>query len=143
MSVNQSNLSPSSNTKKWTIALWVLQFLLAVLYTMSGVMNSFMPPDQLIAMGMSHAKILPLSLVRFIGLMEFLGAIGLILPAALRIFPKHTSYAALGLVLLQILAMIYHILENEFFMLPINFLLLSMAAFVYWGRTYKAAISSK
>jgi hypothetical protein len=143
MSVSKSNPIPSPNNRKWTIALWAFQVALAVLYTMSGVMNSFMPPDQLIAMGMSHAKILPISLVRFIGLMELLGAIGLILPAALRIFPKLTSYAALGLVLLQILAMIYHSIENELFMLPINLLLLSMAALVWWGRTYKTPIASK
>lgn len=140
MPVSQSNLSFSKSSRKWGVALWVLQCLLAGLYAFSGVMNTFMSTEELIAMGMSHANVLPIIVVRFIGLVELLGAFGLILPAALRVFPKLTSYTALGFVLLQIFAMIYHIIEKEFFVLPINATLLVLAGVIWWGRTNKAVI---
>ncbi|MBN3229322.1 DoxX family protein [Pectobacterium brasiliense] len=119
----------------WLISLWTLQILLAVLYGMSGVMNTFMSPEQLVAMNMSHAAVLSL------GWLRFLGVAGLILPTALRIKPALTPLAAQGVVALQICAIVYHLLHGEFFMLPANVILIALAAFVWWGRTKKAPVS--
>ena len=81
-------------------------------------------------------------MVRFIGISEFLGAIGLILPAATKIKPSLTPLAALGLLTIMILAMAFHLSRGEVQATPVNIVLGGLAAFVAWGRTKRAAISS-
>ena len=78
-------------------ALWIVQGLLAALFLFAGGMKLIMPIDKLTAD-------VPLSggLIRFIGVAEVLGAIGLILPSALRIAPGLTPLAACGLVVIMI-----------------------------------------
>jgi putative oxidoreductase len=75
----------------------------------------------------------PRWLVRFIGTSELLGALGLILPAAMRIKPALTGFAALGLLTIMVLAALFHVSRGEFGMLPINSVLGALAAFVAWG----------
>ncbi|MGV3575112.1 MAG: DoxX family protein [Devosia sp.] len=81
---------------KWNIGLWVAQAVLAAVYVMAGFMKLTQPIDALVASGMSYAGDYPEMLTRFIGTMEVLGAIGIILPAATRIAPFLTPLAALG-----------------------------------------------
>jgi putative oxidoreductase len=76
----------------------------------------------------------PALLVRFIGVSELLGAIGLVLPAALKIRPQLTTLAAAGLSLIMLLANLMHIYRGEFFVLPMTLVLLALAAFVAYGR---------
>jgi len=141
--VQSSSANNLPVNRRWSATLWIVQFLLAAMYGMSGVMNAFMPPAQLVAMGMSHAAVLPLAVVRFLGTAELLGVVGLLLPALLRIKPGLTPLAALGFVAVQVLAMGYHITHGEFFMLPVNLTLLALAVLVWWGRTRKAPITSR
>jgi uncharacterized membrane protein YphA (DoxX/SURF4 family) len=68
------------------------------------------------------------------GVLEILAAIGLILPAALDIAPILVPLAATGLVLMMIGAIIVHSRRKETQALPINIILLLLAAFVAWGR---------
>ncbi len=63
----------------------------------------------------------PQGLFVFIGLCEFLGGVGLILPAMTGVKPKLTSFAAVGLTLIMILAALFHIVRGEY-----NFVCLSM-----------------
>ena len=65
--------------------LWVVQVLLAALFLFAGVMKLVMPLDQL-----AGPVELPGAFIRFIGVVEVLGALGLILPALLRIRPGLT-----------------------------------------------------
>ena len=81
--------------------------------------------------------------MRFIGLAELAGIIGLILPAATRIRPELTRLAAIGLLAIQVLAIPFHILRAEFAPLPFNFLLVALALFIIWGRTRKAPITAR
>jgi putative oxidoreductase len=76
-----------------TWALWIAQALLALLFLMSGVSKLLSPVDLL---GDQFAP-LPGTFMRFIGAIEVLGAVGLILPALLRILPFLTPLAAAGL----------------------------------------------
>ena len=115
------------------IALWVLQVLLAILYLNAGFLKTF-KPIQDIASQIFWAPRLPVLLVRFIGISELLGAMGLILPAALKIRPQLTTLAAAGLTIIMLLANIYHIAQGELFVLPMTGVLLVMAAFVAYGR---------
>jgi hypothetical protein len=83
---------------------------------------------------------MPLAVVRFIGVSELLGAMGLILPAATKIKPFLTPLAALGLLTIMILAMAFHLSRGEVQATPINIVLGGLAAFVAWGRTKKVPV---
>jgi len=122
------------------ILLWIAQVLLACAFGMAGVMKATQPIDALTQAGIAWASQVPLALVRFIGVSELLGAIGLILPAATKIKPFLTPLAALGLLTIMILAMAFHLSRGEIQATPINIVLGGLAAFVAWGRTKKAPI---
>ena len=80
----------------WNRALWVVQGLLAALFLFAGGMKLITPVEALAAMSP-----FPGELIQFIGVCEVLGALGLILPYALRIFPALTPLAAAGLVVIM------------------------------------------
>ena len=127
----------------WTIGLWAAQVLLAGFYGFAGFNKLTQSMESLGAMGMSYALDFPELLTRFIGTMEILGAIGIILPALTRILPRLTPLAALGFSLIQVLAMGVHISRGEFMVLPMNLVLLALSLFVLWGRERKAAIAPR
>jgi putative oxidoreductase len=122
------------------ILLWLVQLVLAAAFGMAGFMKSTQPVDALVQAGIAWASQVPLPLVRFIGISELAGAIGLILPAATKIKPALTPLAALGLLTVMILAMTFHLSRGEGQALPINMVLGGLAAFVAWGRTKKVPI---
>jgi hypothetical protein len=78
--------------------LWTIQGLLAALFLFAGVFKLVAPGDQLAA----QAPGLSVPFLRFIATVEVLGALGLILPGALRIKPQLTPLAAAGLVVIMI-----------------------------------------
>lgn len=128
----------------WSIGLWVAQALLAAMYLMAGWMKLSQPMAGLAAMGMGYATEMPELFIRFVGLMEVLGAIGLIAPAASRILPILTPLAALGLSVVQVAAIILHAVRGETAMtLPMNLVLLALSLFVLWGRIRKAPIAAR
>ena len=59
----------------------------------------------------------------FIGVCEFLGGVGLILPVMTGVKPKLTPFAAFGLTLVMILATAFHIVRGEYNFVPINLVL--------------------
>ena len=122
------------------VLLWVVQILLAFAFGMAGFMKSTQPVDALVQSGVQWASQVPLSMVRFIGISEFLGAVGLVLPAATKIKPSLTPLAALGLLTIMVLAMAFHLSRGELQATPVNIVLGGLAAFVAWGRTKKVPI---
>lgn len=125
--------------------LWVLQILLAIGFLMAGGMKLMMPIADIVAIGsnMVWAGDVPAALVRFIGLAEILGAIGLILPAATRIQPQLTAFAAAGLAVVTGLAMIFHITRGEFAVMIPSVMMFVLVAFVAYGRFKLAPIAPK
>lgn len=119
--------------KGLNITLWVLQVLLAVLYANAGFMKAFKPITEIAPM-ITWAATIPEPLVRFIGFSELLGAIGLILPAALKIVPRLSVFAAIGIAMVMFLATAFHISRGEFMYIPITVILFSLAAFISYGR---------
>jgi putative oxidoreductase len=124
------------------ITLWIAQVILAAMFLMSGFMKVAQPIDQLSQM-LPWAAQVPEALVRFIGVAEVLGAVGLILPSLLRIQPKLTPIAALGLALVMLFAVFFHVSRGETSAIGMNFVLIAIAAFVAWGRFKKAPIAPK
>lgn len=73
-------------------------------------------------------------LVTFIGIVELLGEIGLILPYAFGIAPILTPIATLGLGVIMILASAFHVKRKEYSGMGMNLILLALALFVAIGR---------
>ena len=78
-------------------ALWIAQGLLAVVFAIAGASKLLTPPEMLAMMSP-----FPVTFVQFIGVCEVLGALGLILPLALKIRPVLTTLAALGLTVIMV-----------------------------------------
>jgi len=72
--------------------------------------------------------------VKLAGVVDLLGAIGLILPAMLRIGAKLIPIAGIGIILLMLCAMAFHIERNEVSVIGVNLFVIVVAAFVVWGR---------
>jgi len=117
------------------VALWIVQGLLTIAFLMAGGMKLFQPKEKL-ATNMAWVEDFSQTTVRVIGLLEVLGAIGLILPLALKIWPILTGVAAVGLVLTMIGAAITHIRRGEMTLLAPPIVLGLLAAFVAVGRLF-------
>ena len=100
------------------------------------------PIDQLSQM-LPWASQVQEALVRFIGLSEVLGGVGLILPSLLRIKPQLTAWAAIGIAVIMLFATFFHISRGETGAIGMNIFLALLAAFVAWGRFKKAPITPK
>jgi len=133
-----SHTSAEKPAKGWSIALWTAQVLLALMFGFAGGSKLFTPIADL-AKNAEWIRDLP-ALIRFIGLSEFAGALGMILPAATRIKPGLLIWAAYGLVTVMILATGFHVVRGEFAFTPVTLLIGAVAGFVAWGRKRKAPI---
>lgn len=142
MTTTTMGSAPAGEKKGLRVGLWTVQLLLAAAFGMAGFTKVSTPIDALGAM-MPWVLDVPELLVRFIGLSELLGAIGLVLPAATRIQPRLTPLAAAGLVAVMALAALFHASRGEWGALPINAVLGSLAAFVAWGRQQAAPITAR
>ncbi len=97
------------------IALWIVQGLLCAAFLMAGGMKIF-AYEKYKKQSEEHAKgkgIIPRGLTTFIGIAELAGAIGLILPMATHTVPALTPLAALGLAIIMILAVVFHLRRKE------------------------------
>ena len=137
------DINPVQQNKAWNIGLWVAQVALAAMFLMAGATKLMSGSAELVAMGMGWAENSPLALIKFIGLAEVAGGLGLILPAPTRIMPHLTKWAAAGLCVIMVLAAGLHITRGEFEVVPVNVILFALAAFVIWGRTNKAPIAPR
>ncbi len=115
-------------------ALWITQGILAAMFAMAGVMKSTQPIDKLLKSGITWVDRFPLTTVRIIGVSELLGAFGLVLPWLLNIVPVLTPIAAAALAFVQLLAIFHHAKHKEGKAILFNIVLLSLAAFVAYGR---------
>jgi uncharacterized membrane protein len=83
---------------------------------------------------MAWAGDFPPGAVKAIGAVEVLGGLGLVLPAVVDIAPILVAWAALGLVAVMVGAAVTHLRRREAQMIPVNLVLLVLAAVVAWGR---------
>ena len=83
-------------------ALWVIQVLVGLLFIFAGGSKLVMAADQLQQMQAGQALTFSAAFLRFIGVCELLGGLGLILPGLLRIQPGLTALAAAGLIVIMV-----------------------------------------
>ena len=115
--------------RRVTSALWIVQGLLAALFLFAGGMKLVLPLDKL-----TGAVPVPGLFLRFIGVVEVLGALGLILPGLLRIRTGLTPLAASGLVIIMIGAIAVTLLGGDLVTATISLVVGALAAFVAYGR---------
>jgi uncharacterized membrane protein YphA (DoxX/SURF4 family) len=116
-----------------TYVLWIIQVLLALLFLFAGGTKLVIPPDVLASMGSPNQIALPAWFVRFIGVAEVLGALGLLLPGLLRIKPWLTPLAAAGLVVIMIGATALTVAADGVAAGAVPLVVGSLAAFVAYG----------
>lgn len=119
------------------IALWIAQALLALAFFGAGFTK--LKDDRLTYARArppmtSFAEDLSDRTFKTIGVLEVLGAIGLVLPRLLGIAPFFTPLAALGFVGLMTGAIVTHLRRGERQLIIINVVLMLLALFVFWGR---------
>ena len=110
-------------------ALWIVQVLLALLFLFTGGMKLVLPIEE-----MTQQIPMPGWFLRFIGVCEVLGALGLIFPWLLRIRPGLTPLAAAGLVIIMIGAVVTTLATVDVATALIPLAVGILAAFVAYGR---------
>lgn len=113
------------------ITLWTLQALLAALFVFAGATKLIMPVEEM-------TRQMPLALpgwfLRFIGIAELLGGLGLVLPWLTGVKPKLTPLAAAGLVIIMVGATVLTLMTGEFAMTLFPLVVGILCAFVAFGR---------
>lgn len=115
------------------ITLWIVQLLLASILLWSGSTKLLQPIEKVAAMWPWVGEV-PTTLVTFTGLVDLLAAAGLVLPSLLSIQPRLTAIAAAGVVVLMVVASVFHIARGEVASIGVNVAFALLAAFVVWGR---------
>jgi uncharacterized membrane protein YphA (DoxX/SURF4 family) len=119
----------TEDKRTMTYALWIVQILLGALFLFAGGMKLVLPLEQ-----MAGPVAFPLWFLRFIGVCEVLGGLGLILPGLLRIRPGLTPLAAAGLVIIMIGATSISVATGPVLMALIPAVVGVLSAFVAYGR---------
>jgi uncharacterized membrane protein YphA (DoxX/SURF4 family) len=116
------------------ILLWILQILLGLAFIAAGYNHGFRSDQMKSQQGGQWVAAIPRGLLTFIAICEFLGGVGVILPAVSGILPWLTPLAASGLALIMLLAAGFHLVRREYPSIAFNLVLLVLAAFVAYGR---------
>ena len=115
------------------VALWIVQGLLAFAFIAAGAMKVFANEKD---KAMSEKKSGPTGpsrgLITFIGMAEIAGSLGIVLPMATNIAPWLSPWAAVGLAIIMLLAIGFHVRRHESVAVPV--ILFLLAGFVVFGR---------
>lgn len=119
------------------ILLWILQILLALLFLFAGGTKLLIPADVLQQNAPPNAIRFSEMFLKLIGVLEVLGALGLLLPSITRIKKGLTSLAALGLLILMIGAVVIGIMGEGAKAAIVPAVVGLLCAFVAYGRGIK------
>ena len=123
-----------------SVILWILQILIGLLFIFAGVMKFVMPVEE---MNRHAPVVLPGLFLHFIGICEVLGGLGLILPSLLRIKPRLTSWAAVGLAIIVAGATVITLMGPMKVMALYPFIICLLCLFVAYGRWRMKPISPR
>jgi hypothetical protein len=115
-------------------ALWSIQSICAVIFVFTGLLKTTVQKDKLKEMGVAGLENFSPRSVFLIGISEVLGAMGLILPLLLGIFPRLTSISAVGLALIMILASRVHYQRMEYQNVAVNLTIMIFCAVIAYFR---------
>ncbi|MEC3979327.1 DoxX family protein [Amycolatopsis sp. H20-H5] len=115
------------------VVLWIVQGALALLFLMAGVTKVSKPKEKLAGQMKWVVDSSP-GFVKFVGAVEVLGALGLVLPALTKIATVLTPLAAVGLAIVSIGAVVIHVRAKEPRETGFTVVLTLLAVFVAWGR---------
>jgi len=118
------------------VALWIVQVLLAALFVFSGSMKLVLPIEEMT----KQMPSLPGWFLRFIGVAELLGGLGLVLPGLFRVATSLTALAATGLVVIMIGATVISAMIGPVVMALLPLVVGVLAAFVAYGRWLMAPL---
>ena len=114
--------------------VWVVTGLLAAIFLFSGAAKLSRTRERLHADGLTFVEDLDDVAIRTIGIIEVVGALGLVLPGLTSIATGLVPLSALGLAAVMVLAIALHVRRNEYSRLGTNLVLLALAMFVAFGR---------
>lgn len=116
------------------VAYWIVAGVLALFYLYAGGKKVSQSQQKLAPM-MGWVDTVPMPAVRLIGIVEILGAVGLILPPVTGIAPVLAIAAAAGFVVLQVLAIGLHLVRGEGKLTGLNLALIVLATVATWLAT--------
>jgi len=116
------------------IVLWILQVLLALLFLFAGGTKLVMSAEALTQPTTPNQVMLPVMFLRFIGVCEFLGGLGLVLPGLLKIRQYLTPLAALGLAIIMIGAVVFTVLGGAIPVALVNLVIVLLLLFIAYAR---------
>lgn len=125
------------------IALWIIQALLALLFLIAGVPKLYLPISAMTQQASANAVALPGWFIRFIGVCEVLGAMGLILPGVFKNRQYLTTLAALGLALIMAGAVVVSVMDDGVKMAILPLVTLLLLLFVAYGRSRVAPLGRR
>jgi len=115
------------------IGLWIVQVSLMGIYGAYGVYKTFLTEKAKEKMAWTNSR--SDNFIRFVGIAELLGAVGVVLPMLMGFLPSVTVLAAVGLTLVQGFAIFTeHLPKKEYKTLPLNLYFSTMSIFVVVGR---------
>jgi hypothetical protein len=116
------------------IFLWIVQVLVGLAFVGAGYNHGLRAEQMKAQRGGQWVTAVPRGLLTFIAICEFLGGVGVILPALTGILLWLTPLAASGLALIMLLAAGFHFTRREYPSIVFNLVLMILAAFVAYGR---------
>lgn len=115
------------------IGLWIAQVSLLGIYGAYGAYKTFWTSTFMQKMDWANNR--SKTFIRFVGIAEILGGVGVVLPMLISFLPWLTILAAFGLSLVQLMAIVtVHVPRREFKILPFNVFFLAISIFVLIGR---------
>lgn len=118
-----------------TYVLWVLQIMLALLFVFAGGSKLVMSIETMAEYARQSGQTpLPGLLTRFIGVIEILGGLGLVLPGLLRIKQGLTPLAALGLAIIMLGAVVITVSSGQIGTAIFPSVIGLLCLFVAYGR---------
>jgi uncharacterized membrane protein YphA (DoxX/SURF4 family) len=121
------------------LALWVIQVLLALTFS-NAASRKLVRQKGKPSKSMAWREDFSRRTVRLVGVLELLGAVGLVLPALAGVLPWLTPLAAAGLALTMIGAALTHLRRGEYETIPVIAVLMVLALFVAYVRFFVVGV---
>lgn len=134
-------MTNSKLSKSVNITLWTLQWTLSALL-LSGAVMKLMPIEH-VAPVMPWMGQVPEYMVRGVALVDLADGLGIVLPALLKRNKHLTLFAAAGIFLLMVCAVVFHVLRGEEEAVGINIFTAAVSVLIGFGRWYELRAAGK